>query len=148
MYGTLTAPVGIVMEGQLKRLAANKVEGWRSVCTYVCVGVYVCVCTQSSKVKFVSKLPPVSPSLVCSCVQSPLLLCSSAWVCVYPYGVDPRPPVSSKALLKCLPPKRQNCVSDLAAVLRGHPGCSLTHESSPVAGSSHSRHQGGYLAWG
>lgn len=36
-YRILTAPVGAVMEGKLKRLAANKAQGRGCVCARVCV---------------------------------------------------------------------------------------------------------------
>lgn len=38
-YRILTAPVGEVMEGQLKRLAANKAQGSGSVCVHVHVSL-------------------------------------------------------------------------------------------------------------
>lgn len=42
-YRILTAPVGAVMKGQLKTLAANTVQGCGSVCVCVClfVSVYI-----------------------------------------------------------------------------------------------------------
>lgn len=48
-YRILTVPVGAVMEGQLKRLAANKEQG----CGGVCACVFGCVCVHSSEVMFV-----------------------------------------------------------------------------------------------
>lgn len=50
-YRILTVPVGAVMEGQLKRLAANKEQGCGVFVCGACV--FGCVCIHSSEVMFV-----------------------------------------------------------------------------------------------
>lgn len=102
-YWILTAPVGAVMEGQLKTLAAHKAQG----CGSVCACVFVCVCIH---------LVINYHQYTCLRLQRRVKLsslCLFMWVYVYYCGVVLRPCVSSKALLKCFPWNSET-VSDLA----------------------------------
>lgn len=137
-YRILTAPLGEVMEGQLKRLAANKVQGSGSVCV-MCM--FPCVCMHLSEVIFFVLINYHQYTCLCLRLRvKPSPLCLPAWVYVYYCDVFPRPPVSSKALLKRF---RWSCET-VSLTPQGYLSCFLTHDSSPITGSPPSGHHRGY----
>lgn len=77
-YRILTVPVGAVMEGKLKRLAAYKVQG----CGRVCVCMCLCLCTFIRGVVCAHKLPSVYLSLFVVACKALFALFACVGVCL------------------------------------------------------------------